>query len=157
MKEFPVLTLCGSMRFFEAMLAIARDLTEQGNIVLAPFVKAETPALKTMLDTMHLAKIAMSDAIYVVNINGYVGESTRQEIAYALAQGKMVLYHENQTSCYVKENGKPCQLQADHECKRCHKPICDVHSRDVEGFFVDRRFFYCPDCYERHLNEREDY
>lgn len=60
MKDFPVITLCGSMRFFEAMLTIARDLTAKGFIVLAPFVIAETPELKTMLDAMHRCKIDKS-------------------------------------------------------------------------------------------------
>lgn len=98
MKDFPVITLCGSMRFFEAMLTIARDLTAKGFIVLAPFVIAETPELKTMLDAMHRCKIDKSSAIYVVDIDGYTGPSTKQEIAYALARGKAVYYHSEENN-----------------------------------------------------------
>ena len=49
---------------------------------------------KEMLDDMHKRKIDMSDAIYVINVGGYIGESTKSEIAYALAHDKKVLYLE---------------------------------------------------------------
>lgn len=45
-----------------------------------------------MLDDMHLRKIDMADEIYVINVGGYVGESTRREIAYAKGQGKVITY-----------------------------------------------------------------
>jgi len=93
---YPVVTLCGSMRFYRDMLAIASRLTKRGYIVLAPFVKAETQGLKEMLDDMHFRKIDISGAIYVVNIGGYVGTSTQREIDYAREQGKNIMYHESE-------------------------------------------------------------
>ena len=42
----------------------------------------------------HWKRIDISDAIYVVNINGYIGNSTKNEIAYAIQHGKEVIYHE---------------------------------------------------------------
>lgn len=50
--------------------------------------------MKEMLDNMHKRKIDMADAIYVINVGGYIGESTRSEIEYALKNGKRVYYLE---------------------------------------------------------------
>jgi hypothetical protein len=50
---------------------------------------------KEMLDQMHLRKIDMADAIFVVNPRGYVGESTSREIEYAKAQGKKIMWLES--------------------------------------------------------------
>lgn len=48
-----------------------------------------------MLDGMHKQKIDMSDEIYVINIGGYIGESTKKEIEYAKSRGKKISYLEN--------------------------------------------------------------
>jgi len=48
------------------------------------------PGTKEMLDDMHLRKIDMADEIFVINVGGYIGESTRREIAYAQQKGKKV-------------------------------------------------------------------
>ena len=47
---------------------------------------------KEMLDDMHKRKIDMADAIYVINVDGYIGESTKSEIEYAQKHGKEVRY-----------------------------------------------------------------
>ena len=47
-----------------------------------------------MLDDMHREKINMADEVYIINPGGYIGESTRYEINYALAAGKKVNYLE---------------------------------------------------------------
>ena len=52
------------------------------------------PGVKEMLDDMHLRKIDLADEIFVVNVGGYIGESTRREIAYAEKNGKKVNYLE---------------------------------------------------------------
>lgn len=90
-----VTTLCGSMRFFDKMLEIAGQLTLNGEVVLAPFVyipHAEQPTSldKVWLDELHFTKIRMSQSIFVVNVGGYVGESTAREILYARNTGKLV-------------------------------------------------------------------
>ena len=51
---------------------------------------------KEMLDDMHKRKIDMADEIFVINVGGYFGESTRSEIEYANATGKAVRYLERQ-------------------------------------------------------------
>jgi len=52
------------------------------------------PGVKEMLDRMHLAKIDMADGIFVVNVDGYIGESTRREIEYAKEHGKTIEFLE---------------------------------------------------------------
>ena len=47
---------------------------------------------KEMLDDMHKRKIDMADEIFVINVGGYIGSSTRSEIDYALSRGKGVRY-----------------------------------------------------------------
>ena len=49
---------------------------------------------KKMLDDMHKRKIDMADEIYVINVGGYIGESTRSEIEYAEMHDKKVRYLE---------------------------------------------------------------
>ena len=53
------------------------------------------PGVKEMLDDMHLRKIDMADEIFVINVGGYIGESTKREIAYAEQKGKKVNYLES--------------------------------------------------------------
>ena len=53
-----------------------------------------TEGTKEMLDDMHKRKIDMADRIYVINVNGYIGSSTRSEIEYARKKGKQVLFLE---------------------------------------------------------------
>lgn len=98
-SPFPVVTICGSMRFYDQMLQVAEELTGAGTIVLMPFVyhnggvKLPGDARGEMLDRMHLAKIDLSEEIIVcTSYTGYVGESTAREIEYARSTGKTVTY-----------------------------------------------------------------
>lgn len=88
-----IVTLCGSMRFFDKMLTVAAEETAKGHIVIAPFsvVAKEDQGsdFKKMLDKLHFRKIDMADEIIVVtDENGYIGESTRREMVYAIQTGK---------------------------------------------------------------------
>lgn len=97
-----IITLCGSHRFKDTFEQVAQDLGLAGWIVLRPaFAKdAHEYALPTdgrkgekqKLDDLHFEKIAMSQAIVVVNVNDYVGKSTIGEIAHARALGKQVYW-----------------------------------------------------------------
>ena len=95
-----VITICGSMRFEKKMQEIARDLeTKKGFCVLQPIYKVSKKKVETYEEIenilrSHLQKIDLSNAIYVVNIGGYIGESTKQEIEYAEKQHKKIFYHE---------------------------------------------------------------
>lgn len=86
-----IITICGSMRFFEEMLVVATEETLKGNIVLMPFAMKLTLSLdeQDALDELHLKKIDMADKILVVtDYTGYTGYSTQQEMAYAMHHGK---------------------------------------------------------------------
>lgn len=100
--KYPVVTLCGSTRFKEQFLEAQKRLTLEGNIVISVGLfghsgdkEVWTEGTKEMLDDMHKRKIDMADSIYVINVGGYIGESTRSEIEYAKQHGKGILYLEN--------------------------------------------------------------
>ena len=86
----------------EEMLAVNRDLTLAGVIVVAPGVfphprnrdtdEKITDEQKTSLGALHLRKIDLADRVLVINPGGYIGESTSREIAYARATGKPVSF-----------------------------------------------------------------
>ena len=101
MNEFKVITLCGSTRFKEQFIEMQKKLTLDGNIVILVgafghcgdnVVWAE--GTKAMLDRMHLAKIDLADEIFVINVDNYIGDSTRNEIEYAKSKGKRVRFLE---------------------------------------------------------------
>jgi hypothetical protein len=74
--------------------AVSRELTFAGVIVVAPSEadEAPSPEQKSVLDALHLRKIDLADRVLIVNPGGYVGESTRREIAYARAAGKSIAF-----------------------------------------------------------------
>lgn len=96
-----VITLCGSLKFKDEMMKKAIDLEFQGNCVLPvifPLTDDKDAFSKEELEKLrdaHKKRIEISDAIYVVNVGGYIGESTTKEIEYAKSLGKEILYLEN--------------------------------------------------------------
>ena len=99
--KYSVITLCGSTRFKKQFLEAQKRLTIAGNIVISVGLfghsgddEVWTEGTKEMLDDMHKRKIDMADGIYVINVGGYIGQSTRSEIEYARSQGKTVEFLE---------------------------------------------------------------
>ena len=97
--KYKVITLCGSTRFKEQFLEAQKQLTLEGNIVISVGLFGHSgddevwaDGVKKMLDDMHKRKIDMADAIYVINPDGYIGESTRSEIEYARRNGKEIMF-----------------------------------------------------------------
>ncbi|MBU5470428.1 hypothetical protein KQI85_08575 [Falcatimonas sp. MSJ-15] len=107
-SKYPVITLCGSTRFKKEFIEAQKRLTLEGNIVLSVGLfghsgdeevwedmdEGTITKTKIMLDDMHKRKIDMSDEIYVINVGGYIGDSTKSEIEYAKKNGKRVRYLE---------------------------------------------------------------
>ena len=98
---YKVITLCGSTRFKDAFMDAQKQLTLEGNIVISVGLfghsgddEVWTEGIKEMLDDMHKRKIDMADEIFVINVGGYIGPSTRSEIEYAKLTGKTVRYLE---------------------------------------------------------------
>jgi len=110
-----IVCLCGSTRFTEQMLIKQWELTKQGVIVVTwcalpdsyirnperadafsndPFHIGDKEGVKEAIDELHKRKIDLADEVFVLNIDGYIGESTSSEIAYAEKTGKPVKYLE---------------------------------------------------------------
>lgn len=106
MQRPKIVCLCGSTRFYEAFQGWNYEFTMQGCIVLSvgfyPHAqdmihgedKGVTSIQKEALDELHKRKIDLADEVFVINVGGYIGESTRSEIDYALAHHKVVNYLE---------------------------------------------------------------
>ncbi len=101
MKESrPIVCLCGSTRFKDDYERENARLTMQGFVVLSVGLYGHADNLpltvqdKQMLDDLHLDKIDLADSIHVINVGGYVGNSTRREIEYARSKGKGVTFME---------------------------------------------------------------
>ena len=106
--KYKVVTLCGSTKFKDQFMHVQKELTLKGYIVISVGLfghsgdnevwenmdEGTLTKTKEMLDDMHKRKIDMADEIFVINVNGYIGESTKSEIQYALNKGKKVNYLE---------------------------------------------------------------
>ena len=95
-----IITICGSMKFVREMMEISERVELQGNVVLMPIYNPSRPNKESftseevlILDKMHRERIKLSDAILVVNVNGYIGSSTKNEIEYAKYLNKEVIYY----------------------------------------------------------------
>ena len=94
-----IITVCGSYKFKKAMIEITEEMTLKGNCMLTPNELAKsnkedyTPEEALMIDRMHKEKIRLSDAILVVNVNNYIGNSTKSEIEFAKSLNKEIIYY----------------------------------------------------------------
>lgn len=92
-------TICGSMKFSKQMKEIAQRLEKEFTILQCVYVDAISKLTKEdilKLQEDHYKKIDMSDGIYVVNIDGYIGESVKKEIEYAKNNNKEIIYFHNE-------------------------------------------------------------
>jgi len=102
-----VVCLCGSTRFTEQMLVTQWEMTKDGHVVLSwcalpdSYFQGEDKThigdqegVKEIVDRVHFRKIDLADEVFVINVGGYIGESTRREIQYAESQGKPIGYLE---------------------------------------------------------------
>lgn len=100
MERTKVITMCGSFKFIPKIMEEAERLSLEGNCVLGMIYTTKSKESYSdndykLLGQMHFQKIEMSDAIFVVNVDGYIGESTRKEIEYAKSLNKEIIYLEN--------------------------------------------------------------
>ena len=97
-----VITVCGSLKFYQQMIEVAEKYELEGTCMLVPIYNPSRPSKDDfsseealMLDKMHQEKIKLSDAILVVNVDGYIGNSTKKEIEFAKSLGKEIIYLNN--------------------------------------------------------------
>ncbi|MDO8672481.1 MAG: hypothetical protein Q7O66_13785 [Dehalococcoidia bacterium] len=98
-----IVCLCGSGRFREAFEQAEFEETLAGKIVLTIGCNTKDIArdvgwasVKPMLDELHLRKIDLADEVLILNVGGYVGESTARELAYSKAHGKVIRFLEQE-------------------------------------------------------------
>ena len=99
--KYKIITLCGSTKFKDDFIKEQKRLTLEGNIIISVGLFGHSgdgepfnSKTKEMLNDMHKRKIDLADEIFVINKNGYIGESTKSEIEYAIKTNKKVNYME---------------------------------------------------------------
>jgi hypothetical protein len=134
-KRPTIVCLCGSTRFWRTFQQASLQQTLAGRIVLSigaaraaddddrtfgGYVPAsEYDAVKAQLDELHLRKIDLADEVLILNVDGYIGESTARELAYARATGKPVHFW--------SEQGRPCPICGNDPSE------CDADTHAAEG------------------------
>lgn len=108
MKGPKIVCLCGSTKFKDYFAENNLTETLAGHIVLT--IGCDTKSdqdifghltaeqlrdVKEQLDILHYCKIDLADEVLVLNVGGYIGDSTRREILYAKAKGKTIRYLES--------------------------------------------------------------
>lgn len=94
-----IITVCGSYKFKNEMMEITEKMALQGNCMITPIEltrpdkDAYTEEEVLLLAEMHKEKIKISNAILVVDVNGYIGNSTNNEIKYAKLLNKEIIYY----------------------------------------------------------------
>ena len=90
------IVLCGSTRFMKAFAEWNARLTVKGNLVYSVAIVTTGAKVsdehKVLLDYVDMKKIEASDTVFVLDVGGYIGESTTREIKLAEALGKKILY-----------------------------------------------------------------
>lgn len=93
-----IITICGSLKYQDEIMKISEEMTLQGNCILSVIypvnrdISAYSAEERELFGAMHRERIRLSDAILVVNIDDYIGESTRREIEFARSLNKEILY-----------------------------------------------------------------
>ncbi len=100
--KYKVITLCGSTKFKDDFIRVQKEFTLMGYIVISVGLFGHSgddevwdDGIKEMLDDMHKRKIDMADEIYIINKNGYIGNSTKSEIEYAKSKHIPIRFMEN--------------------------------------------------------------
>ena len=93
-----IITICGSLKFQTEMMIESQRLALKGNCILTPIYPVLdnieiTKKQLQLLKVEHFKKNELSDAIYVINKDNYIGESTKLEIEYAKSLNKEIIYY----------------------------------------------------------------
>jgi len=137
-----IITICGSFKFQKEMMEISEKLELSGNCVLTPIY----PTKKVndykneeilIFNKMHEEKIKMSDAIFVMNVGNYIGDSTKSEIEFAKALNKEILYY---TDFKGSDNmDYVIRLANEKDCKELSKLKHMVWNETYRGIYSDEK------------------
>jgi hypothetical protein len=94
-----IITICSSLRFEEDIKYYAEKLELEGNCVLSIIYPTKDKSKYSKgeiysLGIGHLKRIEISNAIFLLNKNGYIGEAVKKEIEYAKKLNKEIIYLE---------------------------------------------------------------
>lgn len=144
-----IVCLCGSTRFYQKFMEANYEETMRGRIVLSvgfyPHAVNEvhgegvgiTPDQKETLDELHKRKIDLADEVYVLNVGGYIGASTRGEIEYAKKLGKPLRWLEPQYICTAEQPADPLNRRG-----YWHLDVVEV-GECSDGCCTDYRCLHC--------------
>ena len=95
-----IVTLCGSLKFQKEIMEIAEKMALEGYCILTPVYPVSenmtiTKEQLIKLKETHFKRIELANAILVININNYIGDSTKKEIEYAKKLGKEIIYYDD--------------------------------------------------------------
>lgn len=143
-ENYKVITLCGSTKFKDQFMEVQKKLTLEGNIVISVGCFGHAGDIfsdeqKLMLDDMHKRKIDMADEIFVINVGGYIGESTKSEIEYAKKHNKKVNYLDNINNDIRKETLKGIlnKIPCEKNCQCCLRDcILSCFKPQKEGYII---------------------
>ena len=107
-----IVTLCGSTKFKDEFIRANFLLTMKGYIVLSvgwfghskENVFTVTSVEKEFLDDLHKRKIELSDEVFIIDVDGYIGNSTRSEIAHAKTL-QLPIFYLSKDNDYFKLEG----------------------------------------------------
>ena len=95
-----VITVCGSLKLYKEMMEVTEKMELKGNCMLVPIYNPSKPNKDDfteeealILDKIHKERIKLADAILVVNVDNYIGNSTKSEIEFAKSLNKEILYY----------------------------------------------------------------
>ena len=118
-----IITLCGSLKFQKEMMEIAEKMALEGYCVLTPVYHVSSNIKRTekqieKLKEAHLKKIELSDAILVINVNNYIGNSTNLEIEYAQKLNKEIMYYDE-----ILKKLEPILVEIEYTMLLCLKVV----------------------------------
>lgn len=166
----PIVCMCGSTRFKQTWIAENSRLTQDGNIVLSVGLwghherKFPEPDVKAILDALHKRKIDLCDWVWVLDVGGYIGASTKSEIEYATATGKPIRYLSKEIPEYVEpldevaEENKQLRAELTKEREIKEAAIIDIHEM-LKGNTGDCAYckFKDAECSEKFCIEKAEW
>jgi len=148
-----IVCLCGSTRFGEAFRQAQFDETMAGKIVLTigcnlksdddlfgDMAEPVKEAIKKALDELHLRKIDLADEVLFLNVDGYIGQSTANELEYAKKQSKLIRWLEPIGAPEVRDPEYPC---------RSFQPVNTIYGDDCQGTCQTDGHYLCRECVNR--------